>query len=133
MSSVYDLEIQKKIDAIELAEKLGNVSEAARRCGCFRETIYKSRRLLQKHGAKALKRQFRSDHHHKNRTQESTEALVLAFSLDNPHLGQAQVSIQMKALHSVDISPSGVRNIWVREKLNTAAQRLERLKSQVVA
>ena len=38
---MYDLEIQKKIDAIELAEQLGNVSEAARISGCYRETILK--------------------------------------------------------------------------------------------
>ncbi|MBT6504282.1 MAG: helix-turn-helix domain-containing protein, partial [Deltaproteobacteria bacterium] len=44
--SMVDLEIQKKIDAIELAEKLQNVTEAARISGCSRETIYKNRRLL---------------------------------------------------------------------------------------
>jgi hypothetical protein len=39
------VKIQKKIDAIELAEQLANVSEAARLSGCSRETIYKNRRL----------------------------------------------------------------------------------------
>lgn len=54
--SLYDLEIQKKIDAIELAESLGNVSEAARISGCSRETIYRNRRLLKEKGPLALKR-----------------------------------------------------------------------------
>uniref|UniRef100_UPI00248D7813 helix-turn-helix domain-containing protein n=1 Tax=Parendozoicomonas sp. Alg238-R29 TaxID=2993446 RepID=UPI00248D7813 len=132
-ASVYDLEIQKKVDAIELAERLGNVSEAARLSGCSRETIYKNRKLLKEHGPKALKRQFRPDKHHKNRVPESTETLVLSFSLDNPHLGQAQVSAQIREFHGLEISPSGVRNIWVREKMNTAAQRLERSRASVAA
>jgi transposase len=132
-ASVYDLEIQKKIDAIELAEKLGNVSEAARISGCSRETIYTNRRLLRERGPQALKRQFCPDLHHKNRAPESTELLVLSFSLDNPHLGQAQVSAQIRELHGLEISPSGVRNIWVREKMNTAAQRLERSRATVAA
>ena len=59
--SRYGLEIQKKIDAIELAEKLGNVSEAARISGCSRETIYKNRRLLKAKGPQALKRTYRAD------------------------------------------------------------------------
>ncbi len=40
--TMYDLEIQRTLDAIELAEKLGNVSEAARLSGCSRETLYKN-------------------------------------------------------------------------------------------
>lgn len=132
-ASVYDLEIQKKIEAIELAEKLGNVSEAARLSGCSRETIYKNRRLLREHGPQALKRKLCPDLHHKNRAPESTELLVLSFSLDNPHLGQAQVSAQIREIHGLEISPSGVRNIWLREKMNTAAQRLERSRASVAA
>jgi len=50
--SMYDLELLKKIDAIELAEKLSNVSEAARISGCSRETIYKNRRLLNENDIK---------------------------------------------------------------------------------
>lgn len=127
--SLYDLEVQKKIEAIELAERLGNVSEAARRSGCSRETIYKNRKLMREQEPQALKRKFCPDHRHKNRAAQVTESLVIAFSVGNPHLGQARVSAQLQSLHGLDISPSGVRNIWVREKMNTMAQRLERLRS----
>lgn len=85
---MYDLEIQKKIDAIELAEKLGNVSEAARISGCSRETVYKNRRLLKEEGSLALKRTFRSDVRHKNRAAKTIEETVISFSLENPRLGQ---------------------------------------------
>ena len=126
-----DLEIQKKIDAIELAEKLGNVSEAARISGCSRETIYKNRRLLKEKGPQALKRTYRAGIHHKNRTAKEVENLVITFSLQNPHLGPVQVSAQLQTEYQVEISPSGVRNIWVREKMNTTALRVQRAKSSL--
>lgn len=128
-ASMYDLEIQKKIDAIELSEKLGNVSEAARISGCSRETIYKNRRLLKEKGPLALKRTFRPDILHKNRTAKTTEETVIAFSLENPHLGQVQVSAQLKATYQMEISPAGVRYVWLREKMNTSALRVQRAKS----
>jgi hypothetical protein len=123
------LEIQKKIDAIELAETLANVSEAARISGCSRETIYKNRRLLKAKGPQALKRTYRPDLHHKNRPPKAVENLVIAFSLENPHLGQALVSARLKTEHQVDISPTGVRNVWVRENMSTSALRRQRAKS----
>lgn len=129
--SMYDLEIQKKIDAIELAEKLGNVSEAARLSGCSRETIYKNRRLLKEKGPLALKRTYRPDHHHKNRTSTEVENVVIVFSLENPHLGQVEVSAQIKSNYQIDLSPNGVRQIWLREKMNTSALRVERAKSSL--
>ena len=130
--TLYDTEIQKKIDAIDLAEKLGNVAEAARRSGCSRETIYKNRRLLQKHGPLALKRTFQPGKHHKNRTSADIEHLVVTFSLENPHLGQAQVAAQLRVQYQLDISPSGVRHIWLREKMNTCALRLALSRSSAV-
>ncbi|WP_298627425.1 ISNCY family transposase, partial [uncultured Legionella sp.] len=129
--SLYDLEVQKKIDAINLAEKLGNVSEAARISGCSRETIYKNRRLLKDKGPLALKRTFQTDIHHKNRTTIDVEKTVIDFSLTNPHLGQAQVSAQLKANCDIEISPAGVRDIWLREEMNTCALRVIKAKSSL--
>ena len=130
---MYHLEIQKKIDAIELADKLGNVTEAARISGCSRETIYKNRRLLKEKGPRALKRTFNPDKHHKNRTDKEIQEAVVAFSLENPHLGQAQVSAQLKSTHNIDLSPNGVRNIWLREKMNTCALRTQKSRNSMPA
>ncbi len=125
-SSAYDLEIQKKMDAIDLAEKLGNVSEATRMSGCSRETIYKNKRLLKEKGPQALKRTFKVNRHHKNRTGKHLEKIVIEFSLDNPHLGQAQVSAQLKNHYNIELSPSGIRGIWLRENMNTSALRVSK-------
>lgn len=55
--SLLDLDIQKKLEVLELAEQLGNVSEAARLSGVSRDTIYRHRRLIKEGGLQALKRQ----------------------------------------------------------------------------
>ncbi len=78
------------------------MTEAARISGCSRETIYKNRRLLKEKGPQALKRRFRQNHHHKNRTAKEIEAVVIAFSLENPHLGQAQVSEQLRTNYQIE-------------------------------
>lgn len=127
--SIVDLEIQEKIDAIELAEKLQNVAEAARVSGVSRQTIYRNRKILKEHGPQALKRTFKQDHYHKNRASKGLEETVIQFSLENPHLGQLQVSLQLKKCHQIDISPSGVRNIWLREEMQTIGLRMQKASS----
>ncbi|MBS1206110.1 MAG: family transposase [Proteobacteria bacterium] len=62
-------------------------------------------------------------------TGSALEKLVIDFSLRNPHLGQAQVSRQMNDRYSADISPNGVRYIWLRENMNTMALRLAKVES----
>jgi hypothetical protein len=110
---------------------LNKISEAARISGCSHETIYKNRRLLKEKGPLALKRTFRHDIHHKNRTAETIEEVVIAFSLESPHLGQAQTSAQLRTVYQVVISSAGVRNMWLREKMNTTALRVQRVKSSL--
>jgi len=127
--SLLDLDIQKKLDVLALAEKLGNVSEASRVTGISRDTIYRHRRLFEKGGIQALKRQITADHHHKNRTAQDTTAIVIEFSLENPHLGQVEVANQLRKHSGIDLSASGVRNIWLRENMQTMALRLHKKQS----
>ena len=124
--SLVDLEIQNKVDAIELAERLQNVSEAARRSGVSRQTIYKNKNILKEKGRAALKRTFRKDHYHKNRADINLEQRVIDFSLKNPHFGQAQVSRLFQQDYQIEISPGGVRNIWLRHEMQTIVLRLKK-------
>jgi transposase len=127
--SMFDLDIQKKLEVLELAEKLQNVSEAARLSGVSRDTIYRHRKLIKEGGVQALKRQVRADHYHQNRTDREIANTVIEFSLDNPHLGQVQVSNQMKKYYQIELSASGVRNVWLRENMQTCALRLQKKES----
>jgi hypothetical protein len=124
--SMFDLDIQKKLGVLELAEKLQNVSEAARLSGVSRDTIYRHRKLIKEGGVQALKRQIRADHIHQNRTDQEVTTTVIEFSLDNPHLGQVQVSNQLKKHYQIELSASGVRYVWLRENMQTCALRLQK-------
>jgi len=74
----------------------------------------------------ALKRQINEDHFHANRTDQKTTAAIIKFSLDNPHLGQAQVSNHLKKSNHIDISASGVRQVWLRENMQTIALQMQK-------
>lgn len=124
-----DFEIKKKVLAIKLAEKLQNVSEAARRSGVSRQSIYKNRQIFHEKGAQALKRTFRKDHYHKNRASKSLESTLIDFSLKSPHLGQVQVSRQLKKHYQIEISPGGVRRIWLRHQMQTIGLRIQKVTS----
>ena len=126
---MLDLDIQKKLDVLALAEKLKNVSEAARLSGVSRDTIYRHRKLIREGGVQVLKRQVRNDHAHRNRTDQEVATTVIEFSLDNPHLGQVQVSNQLNKQYQIELSPSGVRNVWLRENMQTCALRLQKRES----
>ncbi len=124
--SLFDLDVQKKLDVLKLADELSNVSEAAKISGVSRDTIYRHRHILKTQGPEGLKRQVSKNHYHKNRADRTLEKTVIEFSLDNPHLGQSQVARQMKKLFKIDISASGVRSIWLRAQMQTTALRLHK-------
>ena len=48
--SMFDMEIQKKLDVLELAEQLGNVSEAAKISGVSHDTNYRHCKLVREGG-----------------------------------------------------------------------------------
>ena len=112
-----------------MADRLGNVAEASRLSGVSSETIYRHRKLIKKGGTEALKRQETPALHHKNRTDKAIEEIVIEFSLANPHLGQAKVSRLLEAERNGIIHARGIRNIWLRERMNTIALRLAKSQS----
>ena len=122
----YEPEIQKKVDAIELAKKLGNISEASRITGISRQSLHKNKKELETKGPMALKRTYNSNHRHKNRASQEIEKIVINFSLDNPHLGQSQVARHLKESFKIDISSGDVRNICLRYQMQTIQLRVKK-------
>jgi hypothetical protein len=44
---------------------------------------------------------------------------VVQFSVEHPHVGQQKVALKVKAEYGMDITPEGVRSIWLRQsKIN---------------
>ena len=125
---MQETDVQKKLDVLALADKLGNVAEASRQSGVSRDTINRHRRLLKEGGSSALKRQETPTLRHKNCTDIGLENTVVQFSIEHPHLGQQKVALKVKAEYGMDISPGGVRRIWLRQNMNTTALRIARAK-----
>ena len=94
----------------EVVPEPQNVSEAARLRGVSHDTIYRHRKLIKEGGVQALKRQVRTEHYHQNRTDQEIANTVIEFSLDNPHLGQAQMFVSGGESGS-GLSPGG-QPVW---------------------
>ena len=57
------------------------------------------------------------------------EQAILAFALSNPAAGQVRVSNELRK-HSILVSPTGVRSVWLRHGLHTFRLRLAALEKK---
>jgi hypothetical protein len=53
------------------------------------------------------------------------EKVVIEFSIGHPHFGQQKVAMKLTGALGIDISPNGVRSIWLRNNMHTRALRVE--------
>ena len=103
-----------KLSLLELANELGNVSEACRIMGYNRQQFYEIRRNYQTFGAEGLvDRLAGARSPHPNRLSEEIETAILDYSLENPTHGCTRVSQQLR-LRDVQVSSGGVRGVWSR-------------------
>ena len=119
--------IKRKLNIVELAETLGNVSEAARRTGVSRKHIYDIRRTLIEEGVEGLKEKTKRVPRPRNRFSQEVEKAVLDYSLEFPTAGQTRVANELNRKHGWRISAGGVRSLWLRHDLEVAPKRLKRL------
>ncbi|HDL1343795.1 TPA: IS481 family transposase [Mannheimia haemolytica] len=141
--------IKHKTGLLNLAEELGNISQACKVMGMSRDTFYRYQQAVEQGGVEALLNQNRRVPNIKNRVDESTEKAVVQFALDNPAFGQVRVSNELRkqgifvsaggfclcrwflSLQVVFVSVGGVRSIWLRHHLANFKQRLTALEKLV--
>ena len=119
--------IKRKLNILELAETLGNVSEAARRSGVSRKHIYDIKRTLIEESVDGLREKTKRVARKANRFSEEVEEAILDYSLHNPTHGQVRVANELNRKHKWQISDGGVRSVWLRHDIKTIALRLKRL------
>lgn len=122
--------IKHKTGLLNLAEELGNVSQACRLMGLSRDTFYRYKDAVDEGGVDALLNANRRVPNYKNRVDEQTEDAVVKYATDFPAHGQTRASNELRKL-GVFISPSGVRSIWLRHNLSCFKHRLLALEAQV--
>ena len=62
----------------------------------------------------------------KNRVEDFVEQAVIEIAIDNPALGPVRVSNELKK-RAINISPGGVRSVWMRHNLEVFSKRLKAL------
>ncbi|EDN73283.1 transposase, partial [Mannheimia haemolytica PHL213] len=87
--------IKHKTGLLNLAEELGNISQACKVMGMSRDTSYRYQQAVEQSGVDALLNQNRRVPNLKNRVDEATEQAVVKFALDNPAFGQVRVSNEL--------------------------------------
>jgi len=122
--------IKHKVGLLNLAEELGNVSQACRIMGLSRDTFYRYKAAVDEGGVDALISKDRRQPNLKNRVDEQTESAVVAYAIEEPAHGQVRASNELRK-RGVFISPSGVRCVWLRHRLGRFKDRLWALEEKM--
>jgi len=122
--------IKHKVGLLNLAEELGNVSQACRIMGLSRDTFYRYKAAVDEGGVDALISKDRRKPNFKNRVDERTEAAVIEYAIEEPAHGQVRASNELRK-QGVFISPSGVRCVWLRHRLGHFKDRLRALEEKM--
>ena len=121
---------ESKVVVLELAQRIGSVSQACRIMGYSRDSFYRFKKLYEAGGESALQGISRRKPILKNRVAPEIESAVLSFALEQPTWGQARVASALTA-RGLSISAAGVRCVWLRHQLQTTELRLKAVEANL--
>ena len=120
---------QKRLTLLQLAERLRNVSAACRHHGVSRSQFYEYKRAFQEKGLDGLLDRPPVPKSFPSETLPEVKDKAMALSLAHPAWGPVRVSDHLR-LEGISVSPGTIRNIWIKENLETKYKRLLRLEEE---
>ena len=120
---------RQRLSLLQLAEALGNVSEACRRRGISRTQFYEYKRRFEAHGLEGLKDLPPVHKSHPLTTPPQVEDRIIALSWEHPSWGCARLSNRLKH-QGTSISSPTVQRILIKHGLGTLYHRWLRLKER---
>lgn len=122
--------VHQRLSVLQLAERLGNVSDACRQRGVSRTQYYEYKRRFQTHGLEGLKDLPPIHHSHPFTTPPEVVERILATSLSHPGWGCVRLSDQLK-LEGISVSSPTIQNILIKHEMGSKYERLLKLEQQV--
>lgn len=119
----------QRLSVLQLAEALGNVSEACRQRGMTRTQFYEYKRRFQTHGIEGLKDLPPIHKTHPQTTPPEIQEKIVAFSLEHPGWGCYRLSDALK-LQGISVSGPTIQSILTKNGLTTMYDRLLRLEEK---
>jgi hypothetical protein len=119
----------KRLLVLQLAEALGNVSEACRRGDMDRSSFYEYKRRFQTHGIEGLKDMPPIHKTHPQTTPPEVVQQVLDLSLANPKRGCVWLSDMLK-LRGVNVSSPTIQDILAKHGMGKRYERLLKLEER---
>ena len=119
----------QRLDVLQLAELLGNVTTACKQRGVSRTQFYEYKRRFQTHGITGLKDLPPIHKSHPFTTPPEIVERLLAVSLSHPTWGCDRLSDQLK-LEGMSISSPTVQSILIKNNLGSRYERLMKLEEK---
>lgn len=120
---------KQRLSVLDLAEQLGNISQACRQRGMHRSSFYEYKRRFQTHGLEGLKDLPPIPKSHPMTTPDNVVERILEMSLEHPAWGCVRLSNQLK-LVGISVSSPTIQNILIKNGMASKYDRWLKLEEK---